>query len=357
MEINNSNNISDCCGEKQKLAEVTGQRANINWQRFVECINASSRVLLTAHRRPDGDCLGSELAMFHILTSLNKDVRILNHHELPETLLFLDPLRLVRGFVELSDEMRSWLLGVDLIIILDTGVWSQLGDVGQIIRQSNAMKLVLDHHESYDDLGAERFADSTAEATGILVVRAADALGVKLNYEMAFSLFVSIVTDTGWFAYSNVNSDTFRVVARLVDAGVVPAAVYKELYERESIGRIRLIGRTLANVESFFDGQLMFAKVMIDDLNITGAKSFETEGLSSMLLRVSDSQVALLITELDNGNFKLSFRSRNKVDCNQIAKQFSGGGHKKAAGATLNLTYEETKKQTINAIKIALDQQ
>ncbi|MDR1483744.1 MAG: DHH family phosphoesterase [Planctomycetaceae bacterium] len=350
METNNSNDSVDVAG-------IIEQRANINWRRFVERVNDSSRVLLTAHRRPDGDCLGSELAMFHILTSLGKDVRILNHNQLPPSLSFLDPLCLVMGLESITEVVREWLLGVDLIIILDTGVWSQLGDMGQIVRESGVIKLVLDHHESWDDLGAEWFVDSLAEATGILVVRAADELGVKLSYEIAFSLFVSIVTDTGWFVYSSVNSDTFRTAARLIDAGVVPAAVYKELYERDSIGRLRLMGRTLAGVESFFDGRLMFAKVMLDDFKITGADSSETDGLSSIILRVKDSQVSLLITELDDGDFKLSFRSRNEIDCNKIARQFSGGGHKKAAGATSKLTFEETKKQALKAIENALNNQ
>ncbi|MDR2644360.1 MAG: DHH family phosphoesterase [Planctomycetaceae bacterium] len=333
--------------------DIIAQRKQINWQHFIQHINSSNRILLTAHQRPDGDCLGSELAMFHILTCLGKTVRILNHHTLPPSLAFLDPSCQVMGVEQMTDEMRDWLSGIDLILILDTGVWSQLGDIGQIIRESNAIKLVLDHHESWDDLGVnEWFVDSSAEATGILVAQAADALGVELNYDIAFPIFVSIVTDTGWFAYSSINSNTFRTTARLLDAGVIPAKIYKEIYEKNSIGRIRLIGKTLANVESFFDGKLMYANIMLDDFNITGALNSETDGLSSMLLKVNNSQVSLLVTELDNGSFKLSFRSRSdNIDCNKIAKQFAGGGHKKAAGATLTLTYEETKKQAINAIE------
>ncbi|MDR2345591.1 MAG: bifunctional oligoribonuclease/PAP phosphatase NrnA [Planctomycetaceae bacterium] len=334
---------------------ILEQRKQINWHNFVLRIKESKRVLLTAHRRPDGDCLGSELAMFHILTQLGKDARILNHHVLPSTLVFLDPLHKVTGLEQLTDEMRDWLSGVDLIMILDTGVWSQLGDMAQIIRDSKAVKLVLDHHESWEDLGAEWFVDSAAEATGILVVRAADALGIELNYDIAFSIFVSIVADTGWFAYANVNADTHRTVARLIDAGVVPAKVYRSIYEQESIGRIRLIGRTFANVESFCDGQLMCAKILLEDLKIANANSSETEGISSMMLKVKDSQVSLLIMELDDGSFKLSFRSRNEIDCNKIAGLFAGGGHKRAAGATVKLSFEETKKQAINAIENALN--
>lgn len=348
-----SNNLNNNCNDI--VAEAIEQSKSINWSGFVSRVKESRRVLLTAHRRPDGDCLGSELAMFHILTRLGKEVRILNHHPLPPTLVFLDPLRKITGLEQLSDEMSEWLSTVDLIIILDTSVWSQLGDMGQIIRESKAIKLVLDHHESWDDLDAERFVDSTAEATGIIVIRAADALGVELNYDIAFSIFVAIATDTGWFAYSSVNSGTYRTVARLIDAGVKSSMVYKLIFEQESLGRVRLVGRTLSNVESFFDGKLMCAKVLLDDIKISGADNSETEGLASMILKIKDSQVSLLITELDDGDFKLSFRSRNEIDCNKIARQFAGGGHKRAAGATVKLSFEETKKQAIKAIENALE--
>ncbi|MDR1479182.1 MAG: bifunctional oligoribonuclease/PAP phosphatase NrnA [Planctomycetaceae bacterium] len=335
-------------------SHIDNTDCRIDWQRFTEIIKASNKILLTAHRRPDGDCIGSELAMYHILTGLGKNVHILNHHPLPPTLKFLDPQNLVTGLEEKPKESHDWLPDIDLIIVLDTGVWQQLGNMEQIIRESNAKKIVLDHHESWNDLNAERFVDPSAEATGIIVVRAANALQTELNYEAALALFTSIVSDTGWFAYANVNSNTYKIAAQLVNAGVVPAKVYREIYEQESIGRIRLVGKTLANVESHLDGKLMFANITLDDFNTTGALDSETDGISSMLLKIKNSQVSLLITELNNNKFKLSFRSRNELDCNKIAALFNGGGHKKAAGATSNLPFKELKKQAINAIENAL---
>ncbi|MDR2169195.1 MAG: bifunctional oligoribonuclease/PAP phosphatase NrnA [Planctomycetaceae bacterium] len=353
MESNNSKNNSNNCNDKLVMNCERG--ADIDWGRFVLLVKSSRRALLTAHRRPDGDCLGSELGMYHILTQLGKEVRILNHHSLPPTLSFLDPLGLTTGLKQMTDEFREWIKGVDLIMILDTSVWSQLGDMGQIIRESGAVKVVLDHHESWDDLGAERFVDAEAEATGALVVCAAEALGVGLSYDVAFSVFVALVTDTGWLSYASANAGTFRTAAKLIDAGVIPAEIYREIYEQDSLGRLHLTGRTFANVESFFDGKLVFAKVMLEDLKITGALSSETEGFASMILRVKNSQVSILITELDDGSFKLSFRSRNEIDCNKIAKLFAGGGHKRAAGATVNLPFDEIKKQAINAVKNAIE--
>ncbi|MDR1924897.1 MAG: DHH family phosphoesterase [Planctomycetaceae bacterium] len=361
MELNESSEcanhgLSDDSHDNSRNNSHESANGNkIDWSRFTAIVGKSTRVLLTAHKRPDGDCLGSEIAMHHILNRLGKDVRILNHHPVPYSLLFLDKSRWVRCFGDLDDEMRQWLSGVDLVMILDTSVWSQLGDVAQIVREMSAKKLVLDHHETWEELGAERFVDSAAEATGVVVVRAAAALGVELDRAIAEPLFTAIATDTGWFAYSSVTAETYRVVAKLIDAGVVASDIYKEIYEQESIERIRLIGRTLANVETFFDGDLMLAKITLADLAAVGGEQSDSEGLASMILKVKDSKISVLISELDDGSFKISLRSRSNIDCSKLASQFGGGGHKKAAGATLHLTYEETKNNIINAISKTLE--
>jgi phosphoesterase RecJ-like protein len=326
----------------------------INWLQFAAMIRSSSRILLTAHQRPDGDCLGSELAMRLILLALGKEVRIVNPHPTPPTLTFLDKTGSIKPLEHLTEEDQNWINHADLMFVLDTSSWAQLGKMAPVFKASHAKKLVLDHHAVGDDIGAERFIDPNAEATGMLVVRAADALEVPLNREMAEAVFVAISTDTGWFRFSSVNAETYRTVARLLDAGVVPATVYRNLYEQESLGRIRLIGRTLAQTESHFDGKLMLVRIMLDDFDVAGALSSDSEDIVNMALQVKDSQMAVLISELKDGSFKISFRSRCVVDCSCLAAQFGGGGHKQAAGASSKVSYEKTKQAVLQAIEEAL---
>ena len=328
----------------------------IDWKRFAEMIRSASTILLTAHQRPDGDCFGSEIAMKCILEKLGKEVFVLNPHPVPPTLAFLDENKVLRGLKEASMEERARIGHVDLILVLDTSSWTQLADIGPLFKASPAKKMVLDHHHKGDDIGAERFVDSNAEATGALVVQAAEALNVPLDREIAEAAFVAIATDTGWFRFPSVTSETYRTVAKLIDAGVVPADIYREIYEQESFGRIRLIGRTLAQTESHFDGRVMFTRIMQEDLRLAGALPSDTEDIINMTLQVHGSKVAVLVSELKDGTFKISFRSRCAVDCSRLAAQFSGGGHKQAAGASSDKPFEETKETLLVAVGRALSE-
>lgn len=188
-----------------------------NWSRFVELVRSHQRFLLTTHVRPDGDALGSELAMAAILERLGKDVLIVNPHATPPDLEFLDPDRKLKelGTDVPVEELDSY----DVLMVLDTAAWAQLGAMGEVVRTTKAVKMVLDHHVGGDDLGAELFSNVRAEATSRLVIEAAGQLGVKLTPEIARAAFVALATDTGWFRFSSTTSETFRLAARLIDAG------------------------------------------------------------------------------------------------------------------------------------------
>ena len=329
-------------------------QTTINWQRFAEVIHSASKIVLTIHHRPDGDCIGSALAMREILLRLGKDVRLIAPHQTPPTLAFLDPHHCITALEDMTEEDTHYLQTADLLCVLDTSSWAQLGEMATLFRNSSAKKIVLDHHVKGDDIGAEQFIDSTAEATGALAVQAADALGVPITLEIAEPAFVALATDTGWFRFSNVTSETLRTAGRLIDVGVQPDAVYREIHEQESLGRIRLIGRTLSKTESHLDGQFLLTWILIEDFKAAGARASDSEDIINMLLQVRDSKMAVLFSELKDGTFKASFRSRCAVDCSVLAAQFGGGGHKKAAGASLALPFEQTKQMLIDAVTEAL---
>jgi phosphoesterase RecJ-like protein len=178
----------------------------VPWSRFVELVGRHRRFVLTAHIRPDCDALGSELAMRAILQGLGKDVLVCNAFAVPPNLLFLDPNGVLKKLdvdvpVEELDKYEA-------LLVLDTSAWAQLGAMADVLRTTKLTKLVLDHHRSEDDLGAEMFKDIEAEATGRLVVEAADALGVPLRPEIAVPAFAALATDTGWFRFSSTRADT-----------------------------------------------------------------------------------------------------------------------------------------------------
>ncbi len=241
-------------------------------------------------------------------------------------------------------------------MILDTSAWAQLGDMGDVIRAASCDKMVLDHHVGEDDLGATMFKDYQAEATGHLVVQAADALNVSLTRTMSVPLFAAIATDTGWFRFGSVTAETYRVIARLIDAGVVPSEVYQDLYERDTIGRLRLRGLVLSRTTDELDGTLMHTYVQKEDFAKTGAEPNDTEDAINLTLTVNGAQGAVIFVEQLRGGFKLSFRSRCGMDCNEVARQFGGGGHKAAAGAFQEGTLEEVQGRVLPVVRDAMKQ-
>ena len=178
----------------------------IPWSRFVDIVHGHQRFALTTHVRPDGDALGCEVALMEILTSLGKDVLVCNAFAVPPNLRFLDPQRRLRQLGTDIDILAEQLHDREVFVVLDTTAWAQLGAMAEMLKQTGVLKVVLDHHVSGDDLGAELFKDPNAEATGSLVIEAADQLGVRLTPEIARPAFVALATDTGWFRFSSTTS-------------------------------------------------------------------------------------------------------------------------------------------------------
>lgn len=327
----------------------------IDWDRFRRIINEHDRFLLTSHIRPDCDALGSELAMGRILEHLGKSVTIINGHATPPNLAFIDPDHRIKTLG--TDVDLDGVPEHDVLIVLDTSAWAQLGPMGDVLRRSAGRKLVIDHHVSEDDLGTEPFKDTAAEATGRLVLDAADALGVPLTEEIAVALFAAIATDTGWFRFPSTQPATFRAGARLIEAGARPERIYSDLYEQDTIGRVRLRGIILSRVQEEFDGRLVHTYVLKEDFERSQALPSDTEDVINMTLAIAGTQFAVILVEQLSGGFKISFRSRCHLDCSEIAEQFGGGGHRAAAGAFVTGTFEEVQEKVLAPVRNALAQQ
>jgi phosphoesterase RecJ-like protein len=325
----------------------------INWPRFAEIIRAHQRFLLVSHIRPDCDALGSELGMAGVLEALGKTVRIVNGQATPPNLAFIDPTERI-GVIGQTVQPGE-LADIEVLMILDTSAWAQLGPMSDVIRAFTGKKVIVDHHVSEDDIGAEPFKNTTAEATGRLVVEAAEALGVKLTPEMAMPLFAAVATDTGWFRFSSASAGTYRVGAKLIDAGANPAAIYNALYEQETLGRAKLRGVILARIETELDGRLAHTHVLKEDFTKTHALPSDTEDVVNFALAIRGTQVAVIFVEQQTGGFKISFRSRSKVDCSRLAEKWGGGGHKAAAGAFVKGSLAEVQPLVLDAVRAAME--
>jgi phosphoesterase RecJ-like protein len=203
-------------------------------------------------------------------------------------------------------------------------------------------------------MGAELFKDTSAEATGRLVFEAAEHLGVDLSPAEATPLFAALSTDTGWFRFPSVTALTYRTAASLIEAGAVPSDLYGRLYERETFGRVRLRGLVLARVEAEFDGRLAHTFIRPEDYETAGALTTDTEDLINLLLEIEGTCFAVIFVGQIDGGYKISFRSRCGVACNEVAAEFGGGGHKAAAGAFFDGSLEVVSQAVLGHVRNCL---
>jgi bifunctional oligoribonuclease and PAP phosphatase NrnA len=305
----------------------------IDWQPMREIIDGHQRFVITSHVRPDADALGSELGLAILLEQLGKEVRIVNPSSTPEHLKWLDPEGVIQ---KIGGELTvETLCETDVHVIVDTSARGQLQEMCKVLDRTPARKVVIDHHVSSDDLGAVEFKDVSASATGVLITELVEACGVVPTERQATALFSAIATDTGWFRFSNADSRTFLTAARLIDHGVRPSLVYRELYERTSLSRLKLHSLVLARVALDCAGRLAHTWVFRRDFDETGAHPSDTEDLVNSCLTIEGTEAAFILVEQVDGRVKASLRSRNSLNVAAIAEQFGGGGHKAAAGAML----------------------
>jgi phosphoesterase RecJ-like protein len=241
------------------------------------------------------------------------------------------------------------------LIVLDTGTWNQLADVGPFVRTFTGEKAVVDHHGTQDDLGATRFVDTSVEANSRLAMDAIRALGVKLTPTMATALFAALAWDTGWFRHSSTKSETMRFAADLIDAGAKPTPIYEDTFERTNLAGMRLLGRYLERIESRADGKIAFSFVRFADYAETGATPHDTEDFIDYPRSIEGTEAALHFGEKRDGEIKVSFRAR-RMNVAKIAEQFGGGGHKLAAGATVSGPLEAARDRVLQVVETALQQ-
>ena len=324
----------------------------VDWAPFVDWVHRHRRFVLTTHIRPDGDGLGSMLALADVLEAppLSKSVRMTVGSVLPPRYAFLDPKRRIRRFEPPGENYRD----ADAILVLDTGTWNQLGDFATLLRSLPVAKAVIDHHLTQDELGAVRLVDTTAEATGRLVYEAILALTGSVPASAAHCLFVALAMDTGWFRHSNTTPATFALASDLVRAGARATEAYDCLFEENSLGRMKLMGLVLSRLQVTHNGRVAHTTICRDDYASTGATPQDSEDLVNSTRSLCGVEVGLLFMEQPRGGIKISFRSR-RVDVARLAELFGGGGHRLASGAILETSLDEARLRVLAAVGEALD--
>jgi phosphoesterase RecJ-like protein len=320
----------------------------LDWTPFVDLVKRHQRFLVTTHVRPDPDGLGSQRGLAGALEHLGKDVRMVIASAYPPRYDFLNPDKRIKRFAPPGDELRD----VEVAIVVDTGTWNQLGDFGPFLKSLNAKKIVIDHHPTQDDLGAVRFVDTSAEASGRLVHEVIGALGVPLTPAVANYLFAAVATDTGWFRHSNTSAATFALAGKLEEAGANPTELYNIIYEKSTLPRKKLMGLVLDRLQVIVEGRgIVHSEIRRADYAATGAIPSDTEDLVNLLRGIGEVEV--LFMEQPEGGIKVSFRS-DRANVGKVAESFGGGGHRLASGAIVQGNLEDAKKRVLDAVIAAL---
>lgn len=317
-----------------------------DFQKAVELINKSGNVLITAHTRPDGDACGSIVAMADTLTSLGKKTAAILLSPLPEWYLFLfaEKPAILGEDVSIEQLKEGRLAEFDLIMLIDVNSDNQLPEFSEFLKQNHKPVIAIDHHITNDRLGDVELIDTTAAATGIIVLDLLKYAKWPINKKIAQALFVAISTDTGWFRFSNTDSRVHQSCAELIDARANPTQIYHSLYQNFSHQRFKLMTVMLNTLELHFDGRYAAQHLLQQHFEQTGAAYKDTENLIDECQRIATVETAALFVELKDGRIKCSLRSTGTVNVLEIARKFGGGGHIMAAGVHLQGPLEHAKQ-------------
>ena len=318
----------------------------VQFETFRTIVESHTRFVLTTHINPDGDGLGTEVALAIYLQKQGKQATIINYSATPENYLFLTQFYPILQF---DPSQHSQIIeNAEVIIVLDTNHPDRLVTMKPLLLSSHAVKICIDHHLEPGEFADLYILDESSTATGEIIYRLLSYLtGRSIDRETAVALYTAIMTDTGSFRYPKTDSETHKIIAQLVQMGADPVAIYEHVYERGSINRIHLLGLALANMQTTHNGKLAYIVITHEMFDSTSTSEIDTETFVPYTLSIDGVQIGLMFSEI-NGIVKINFRSKGDIWINELAKEFGGNGHKNAAGARIpNAKLDEIVAQVL----------
>jgi phosphoesterase RecJ-like protein len=324
--------------ERVSAARKKGARA------VAAALLEARRITMTTHVNADGDGVGSEIAMVHLLKALGKDVRIANPTPIPPRYAFL--VEPVRTHERTADAVAA-LRDADCVLVLDISDLGRLGGLAETIRSRGVVTPCIDHHLSAGTLPAgPRLVDPGAAATAELIYDLAATAGWPLTMEAARALYVGLLTDTGGFRYANASPRSLRVAASLQEHGLEPEGIYEKVYATAPVGRLRLTAEVLDTLVHEPEVGLTWVTVPAGAIERLQVSADDLDARS-----VQGTRLALLFRTLASGRIKVSFRSVGDVDVSAFAAQYGGGGHAKASGASISGSLDQVQQQVLTAAR------
>ncbi len=313
-------------------------------QRIVDAIHQRQRFVVSSHARPDGDSIGSQLAFAYAIRAIGKDVTVVNRDAAPA------PLMAFPGVPDI--QLASSVDGE-----YDAAVIMECGDLGRpgVAGLDRYFLINIDHHPGNTGYGDINWFDPSAAACGEMVFDLVNALGVPLTQEIATHVYLAILTDTGSFHYSSISPRTFEICRLTLEAGVDPVSVARSVYDSNNMGRLKLFGSVLSAMQIDPSGRIAIVYLDHEMARAAGGTYEDTEGLINLPLTVKEIQAVVFFKQNEGDEYRVSMRSKGEIDIGGVAKEFSGGGHKNAAGCTVTGAIDSLQKLFLEKIEQAID--
>jgi phosphoesterase RecJ-like protein len=304
------------------------------------------RCLISTHVNPEGDALGSALALAHALRGMGKEALVVNRDPVPRLLDFLPAKGLFRQ-VDRPEE------GFELLVVVDCG---DLERTALFNERRPPLIINIDHHLTNKRFGQINWVEPDAAATAEMIAVLLGDMHVAVTKEIAVCLYTALMTETGSFKYSNTTPAVFQLAAELADRGVQPAVVAQKIYERNTVNRLKLLGAVLDRMELSADRTVAWVTIPAELFARTGTTAEDTEDFVNYPRSLTETEVAILLRDAEPGRVKASFRASGQVDVSAIAALFGGGGHRKAAGCTVAGTLDSVRPKIVEAAERAVRQ-
>ncbi len=320
-----------------------------DWQPVRDFLRNKTRIAVTTHVNPDGDAIGSQMAMAHYLRQIGKEVVLFNCDVMPGYFRFLDP----QGEIVLFDPAvhDGAVASLDGCFVVDISDWGRLRELGEALRRHQVPVACIDHHIPTDEMGEVHICLQDASSTGEMIYDLFLDSGAELTLPIVDALYTCIMTDTGSFRFTNTTARTHLIAADLLQRGAHYRAIYEQVYENNSKQRTLLMAKLLEQMHFACDDRLAYFSLSQELLRQTGARIWETDGFSELPRTISRVEVSLMFTEAEDGKTKVSFRSKGRVSINGMAALFGGGGHKFASGATLAMGLNQAVEVVVEEAK------
>jgi len=317
---------------------------------IINILRKSKKVFIMPHISVDGDGLGSSLALGLALEKIGTSVEVWLEEDVPNVYNFLPGSKLVKVY---NSESNLPGEGIGTVVALDAGDLSRLGKRVEIFNNAE-ITINIDHHNTNDQFAQYNFVNVTSSSVGEILYQLIKMMGIEFDTDIATCLYVAISTDTGGFRYSNTTSVTHQIAGDLLNSGVNVAEVSQEIFDTVSYEKVMLMGAAINSLELFENGRIAFITISDDVMKSTGAKEEECDGIVNIGRNIRGVEVAVMVRSRTDGEVKVNLRSNSYVDVSEIAKRYSGGGHKRAAGCTVKGNSEDIKSKLLDDIRKVL---